>query len=722
MSLEHQVALARTTRGESSHLSKAARQVVPPFLQKLYECADFALTEVLGSSTILGMMSLSAGQKMGIRSTYSVLNHERFAREVLGRWFKHQKFTSFVRQLNMYGFHKIPHLQQGVLKSDTDTEPWNFEHPHFHRGQPDLLCLIQRKKQPANNADEADLSDAANPSASVNGTPGQVLDINTIVNGIAAIKRHQQAISADLNALKKSNDLLWEEATLTRQRHDKQQDTINRILKFLAGVFGHTSESIHKTDDGRSPGVVPRARQRLMIGDGRLPKGKTVEVADVDDDDDGDFMNQAAPPQEGTNSPLAGQISSVGSPAMSAMSPAPSTAPSETFSPVSANSVIDSTPPGYTARPTRPAEVLSRTSAGTGSNHGSTTEMSPRTTPTVNRTPPVNNMPRSDAALSPSTMMSFAPSTPGPNHLDGMWQAAIQQVLNNPVQMQRLMQALAATQQNVGPMADNPPVNHQDTMAQLAPYTTSANTYNDYNRYRHELPVAAPMSHASLPVLNPSMPHGDEAAPLEPLLDNVSRLQKTYRDTVEIEADMDMLQNSLHTLINDLGMDPQALMSQAHENRGGLPMGGYANGHGQPQNGEHASGLPNGMRPNGMHQDASLMPNLDGHREDPSSDLFLETLLNGMSGSNGNLDFSDVTDHYDPSTRIIDGTTVGDASTDQLTSFLDEVSDTATPVARSTNMTPLPQKRKSDMAGLRIPPSAPEDHSTAASHRTKRKR
>ena len=42
MSLDTQVALARPPlRGESTHLSRAARQVVPPFLQKLYECVIF---------------------------------------------------------------------------------------------------------------------------------------------------------------------------------------------------------------------------------------------------------------------------------------------------------------------------------------------------------------------------------------------------------------------------------------------------------------------------------------------------------------------------------------------------------------------------------------------------------------------------------------------------------------------------------------------------------
>ncbi|KAI0763706.1 hypothetical protein BC629DRAFT_1596904 [Irpex lacteus] len=195
MSADQQLAVARATRGESTHLSKAAQKVVPPFLQKLYEIVNDPKNHELIRWSDNG-------------DSFYVLNHERFAREVLGRWFKHQKFTSFVRQLNMYGFHKIPHLQQGVLKSENDTEPWHFEHPHFHRGQPDLLCLIQRKKQSPH---------------------GQVLDINSIMNGISAIKRHQQAISADLNELKSSNQHLWQEALAARERHKKHQDTINRI-------------------------------------------------------------------------------------------------------------------------------------------------------------------------------------------------------------------------------------------------------------------------------------------------------------------------------------------------------------------------------------------------------------------------------------------------------------------------------------------------------------
>jgi heat shock transcription factor, other eukaryote len=181
----------------------------------------------------------------------------------------------------MYGFHKIPHLQQGVLKSDTETEFWNFAHANFHRGQPDLLCLIQRKKPLPQGADESSIDlpggisfGGALPAAataagaianSVGGTAaiqngnttlsaGQILDIHSIANGITAIKRHQSTISSELSELKRSNQLLWQDALASRGRQQKQQDTINRIVKFLAGVFGqHVNPG--GTPGGSTPGV-----------------------------------------------------------------------------------------------------------------------------------------------------------------------------------------------------------------------------------------------------------------------------------------------------------------------------------------------------------------------------------------------------------------------------------------------------------------------------------
>ncbi|OCH93869.1 hypothetical protein OBBRIDRAFT_789905 [Obba rivulosa] len=693
MSLDQQVALARSSRGESSHLSKAARQVVPPFLQKLYEIVSDPRNDELIRWSENG-------------DSFYVLNHERFAREVLGRWFKHQKFTSFVRQLNMYGFHKIPHLQQGVLKSDTDTEPWNFEHPHFHRGQPDLLCLIQRKKQPAHGVGDDDAVDSLNPANPLSLPGGPVLDVNSVLNGIQAIKRHQQAISAELNALKKSNDILWEEAAQARRRHDKHQDTINRILKFLAGVFGSSADGVHKADGPHTPtAVVPRAHQRLMIADAARSKAKTVEIADADDDDDGSHRVQ---PQERHGSPFRiEQFASIDTPDSSVFSP--TLAAQAPFSPTADSNRHTSV---------RPSEVLNRNSSGSSDNVRSSAS-----TPT-GHSARGNDVPQrhSDSALSPAALTALAAAS-GAGGNNEIWQAAIQQVLNTPGQLQRLMQALANTQQQPFPLthpSDSNPSPRPAQHGQIAPYDSNGFDYNG-DRFRQDIPVGASTSPVAMPLLSDSGPA------LEPLMDNMQRLQKTYQTAAEIEADMDVLQHSINSLIENLGMDPLAL--QQAENsiaaaRVASAMGaaGSANGYGLPSVNTGLSG-----------PDSSMLPPLDAP-QDTSGDFFLDALLNGDPG----IDYADMTDRFDPATHIDGaGTRVADASTDQLTAFLDEVSDASTVIGNGsgsgTNGTPSTmrspdvksvapgapaagQKRKSELelpplpaqTTLELPPGVPK--------------
>ncbi|RKP08046.1 hypothetical protein THASP1DRAFT_5540, partial [Thamnocephalis sphaerospora] len=176
---------------------------VPAFLNKLYNMVSDPSSDLIRWS--------DSG------TSFIVTRHEDFAREVLPRFFKHNNNASFVRQLNMYGFHKVPHIQQGVLVADSDeAEQWEFSNANFRRDQPDLLCLVQRKKG-------RDTTRAAG--------------IHQILQELAAVKKHQLAISEELKDIQRENRELWSEAAVARDRHERQQDTIDKILRFLASVF-----------------------------------------------------------------------------------------------------------------------------------------------------------------------------------------------------------------------------------------------------------------------------------------------------------------------------------------------------------------------------------------------------------------------------------------------------------------------------------------------------
>jgi hypothetical protein len=82
--------------------------------------------------------------------SFTVLDVKRFEAETLPKYFNHGKFSSFVRQLNFYGFQK--------LRSDPDlqkhTEHIRFSHEFFVRGQPEMLQKIKRTTAQKQSSEE----------------------------------------------------------------------------------------------------------------------------------------------------------------------------------------------------------------------------------------------------------------------------------------------------------------------------------------------------------------------------------------------------------------------------------------------------------------------------------------------------------------------------------------------------------------------------------------
>uniref|UniRef100_A0A8C0ANY2 Heat shock transcription factor 2 n=1 Tax=Buteo japonicus TaxID=224669 RepID=A0A8C0ANY2_9AVES len=148
--------------------------------------------------------------------SFLVLDEQRFAKEILPKYFKHNNMASFVRQLNMYGFRKVVHVESGIVKLERDG-PVEFQHPYFKQGREDLLEHIKRKvssSRPEENKIRQE-------------------DISKIISSAQKVQIKQETIESRLSALKRENESLWREVAELRAKHLQQQQVIRKIVQFI---------------------------------------------------------------------------------------------------------------------------------------------------------------------------------------------------------------------------------------------------------------------------------------------------------------------------------------------------------------------------------------------------------------------------------------------------------------------------------------------------------
>ncbi|XP_019084541.1 PREDICTED: heat stress transcription factor A-3-like isoform X2 [Camelina sativa] len=174
---------------------------VPPFLSKTFDLVDDPTLDPVISWGLTG-------------ASFVVWDPLEFARIILPRNFKHNNFSSFVRQLNTYGFRKI------------HTDKWEFANEAFLRGKKHLLKNIQRRRSPQSN--QTCTSSSCSQSQ---GSP-------TEVGGeIEKLRKERRALMEEMVELQQQSRGTARHVDSVNQRLKAAEQRQKQLLSFLAKLF-----------------------------------------------------------------------------------------------------------------------------------------------------------------------------------------------------------------------------------------------------------------------------------------------------------------------------------------------------------------------------------------------------------------------------------------------------------------------------------------------------